>query len=556
VPIDMHSSNDEQRHSIAWDPSNPSALLIVSNDIQNDPPANDNTEADINMESDKSIKFDHIQFHTLYAESGNVDGKLASYELKFLLRLISDYEMRIQEQQDQLSTHSNTSSYREQSQRYRNTVTELLLDIPNTNEEDPTSDQAKTLLTHINAILYLSETYLLPPPSSSTSSVYGSSSISRVLDEVEPEERSYYYSDGTVRNWFDCPGIATADTIRFLRQYELPLPPITQCDDDDDDMMENDEKEYLVNHSDFLNDEMYWKQLLLYCKCGYLHLVWRMIQTNPWYISAVNSLYQREENDDANKEMLQSFLNDWEQLGRVLLTAPIPGGRCVSATDNDGDDPLLSDHDIDLTYVDGLNVSRNDYQNWDIPTAYSSSIVDHAVTRGDRPMIYTPETAIQKHQYWSDYVKHVRANSRLCSTLKNVDLMLKLLSGDYGSMKRRPTANTNQDDPPLFSSWSEQLCCELLYRTPDLRPRSIASRTAIIMKRYRDDNTMMHPSEPVSSYEATIIAIMHGDAGRTITALYDLGGASGAAVPRTLVRRFVLFRHFIEIYLLNLLIHF
>jgi hypothetical protein len=39
----------------------------------------------------------------------------------------------------------------------------------------------------------------------------------------------------------------------------------------------------------------------------------------------------------------------------------------------------------------------------------------------------------------------------------------------------------------------------------------------------------------LSAYQGSIIAIMQGNAGRTITELYDLGGGSGAAVPRTLV---------------------
>jgi hypothetical protein len=144
---------------------------------------------------------------------------------------------------------------------------------------------------------------------------------------------------------------------------------------------------------------------------------------------------------------------------------------------------------------------------------------------------------------------------------------MQLLSGDYGSMKHRRYnndamvgRNTCQPDNnchPLFSSWPEQLCCELLYRTPDLRPRTIASRTAVIMKSYNIDNkeNTMHSNNDGSiesqqaqkqrsslfAYEASIIAIMQGNAGRTISELYDLGGESGAAVPMTLVRLFSVF---------------
>jgi hypothetical protein len=57
---------------------------------------------------------------------------------------------------------------------------------------------------------------------------------------------------------------------------------------------------------------------------------------------------------------------------------------------------------------------------------------------------------------------------------------------------------------------------------------------------YSNDATVRnadpHPSKSMlSAYQGSIIAIMQGNAGRTITELYDLGGGSGAAVPRTLV---------------------
>jgi hypothetical protein len=66
-----------------------------------------------------------------------------------------------------------------------------------------------------------------------------------------------------------------------------------------------------------------------------------------------------------------------------------------------------------------------------------------------------------------------------------------------------------------------------LYRTPDLRPRSIASRTMKLMKDFQEVN-----DERVNP----IVSIMQGNAGRAISELYELGGRSGAALPTTLVR--------------------
>ena len=583
--VTIDERHPQPRHSIAWDPSNPSALLIVSNvGKQDDDDNNHSTTA--NRTAHQSDTTDHIQFCTWYSDAGNVNGTVTPYELTSLLRLISDYESRLQQEQhgttprtkhiekdaDVDSTAPQPSivpydprqralSFREQSQRYRTTITDLLSEFEanhDDSDDDDDNKEEQELLHQINSILYLSEIYLLPP--------------SNFDPEQENEDNHYYcyYADGTIRNWFDCPGVATADTVRFLRQFVLPPPPSNgrrpkdnnKEEEDGDDMMDNvepDEEELSPNRNflDFPNEEAYWNELVLNCKCGYLHLVWHLLQTHPWYVAAMQGLQQYTDDNTSgtssdnaiDRTFLQTIVNDWHQIGSVLLTAPIPGGRGTSAvTENDMDDPLLSDYDIELTYVDGLNVSRADDQFWELPS--SSNPIDRT-TSGDRPMVYIPDVAMHKHQSWSDYVKHVRENNRLCQKLTNIDTILLLLSGDYNSTKRHKhdaVAGRNVASS-LFSSWPEQLCCELLYRTPDLRPRSIASRTSVLIQAYhRQPTTPNHrsgsvhdeaPPEPnsssLSAYESSIIAIMQGNAGRTIVELYDLGGGSGAAVPTTLV---------------------
>jgi hypothetical protein len=44
--------------------------------------------------------------------------------------------------------------------------------------------------------------------------------------------------------------------------------------------------------------------------------------------------------------------------------------------------------------------------------------------------------------------------------------------------------HTGPLSPPLFTSRSEQLYCELLYRTPALCPRMVASRTFVLMRKH------------------------------------------------------------------------
>jgi hypothetical protein len=199
----------------------------------------------------------------------------------------------------------------------------------------------------------------------------------------------------------DCPGIATADTVRFLRQFVLPPPPSSFAaksrgrnahdDDDDDDRMDDDEDYHPYdNFGDFPNDDVYWELVLLLCKCGYLHLVWNLLQTHRWYVTAMNQLQQYENEDDTDgssnnintandpsiRATVQAVINEWGQIGSVLLTAPIPGGRCRSTTtesENDMDDTLLTDYDIDLTYVDGVKVLPTDFQLWEISSSSLSS---------------------------------------------------------------------------------------------------------------------------------------------------------------------------------------
>jgi hypothetical protein len=524
----MVTSNHSDRRPIGWDPSNPSALFIW---LSHNASCNPQEESIALPSSAPSSSLSPI--YTLGADTGVVGGSCTTYELTALVRLIAAYETNglellpartmqkrldhhyVAASKNNSATTTNDSyaatcqSIRYQSQQYREAVQDCLTESAsaigsNSGMIDP---MGWDLMSKIHSILRLSEIYLLP-----TSTWTSSSSSS---------------SNCAGRDWLDCPGIATADTIRFLRRYELPPVEVDHsAGDDEDSRMDDDprlqqqQQQHPIYPIDTDDKDVYWTLVVSLVRRGCLVDVWQVLQTHSLYRIALEGM-QLTVMSDQDRSSSQSLLQDWEQIGSVLLTAPIPGGRSAEHDDettsmNGGE--FDRDDYVDLTHVNGLDVSRCDFKFWDIPS--ESDDGPTASFMGDYPIMFTPDAALQKYRLWREYVTHVRRTNRLCRQIPFLDEMFQMLCGDW-------TTNTFS-----FKTWSEQLCAELLYRTPDLRPRSIAARAAKLVKNYveSDDDNHAHP----------IVSIMQGNAGQAMSELYFLGGRSGAAVPTTVVSRYVL----------------
>jgi Nup85 Nucleoporin len=455
------------RHAIAWDPSHSSLLHVVS---APDPSS--------------------LSVYQFYANVGVAAG--SDREFSTLLRLISDYETNCK---------SSNISIRLQSQQYRESIQECLREYSKTDTADILQ---RNLLSEILSVFRLAEIYILPATSFMSDNNYESSS----------------------RSWLECPGIATADTIRFLRHYIFP--PLEGMEEEkdsthnmDEDMIDEDEQQRMTYPNDVQEKDLYWSLAFsLVCR-GCLASAWDLLKTHTIYTTAfdgVRLLYMNEE----SRALSQATLLDWEQIGSVLLTAPLPGGRSTehdtgTASASNQSEVAADNADISLAYVSGMDVSYMDFVLWDIP---SDCPEDYPVIAyaGDYPILFSPELAMQKYRLWHDFAIHVRQTNRLCRQIPHIDHLFQLLCGDWTTTKTLAFP---------FSSWSEQLCAELLYRTPDLRPRSIASRTRKLMRDFQEENESTNP----------IVSIMQGNAGRAMTELNELGGRSGAALPTTLVRR-------------------
>ena len=113
-----------------------------------------------------------------------------------------------------------------------------------------------------------------------------------------------------------------------------------------------------------------------------------------------------------------------------------------------------------------------------------------------------------------------------------------------------------------LGTWAESLAAELLYSRPDVRPADVASVAADAMRRYGSavvwDDYGDDGKDGVgtgggeggdearrdwsSSFESIVLGVMRGDAGRAVETLHKYGGGSGAALPATMVRFFMVFR--------------
>jgi hypothetical protein len=154
--------------------------------------------------------------------------------------------------------------------------------------------------------------------------------------------------------------------------------------------------------------------------------------------------------------------------------------------------------EVPSTTMEYLDITTEDWKLWD-PTG-----IDDDFT------VFSCESALYKLRRWQEHIRRVRATCALVRKVPELDEMLGVLSGELISTVE-------------FGSWAEQLCAELLYKTPHLRPTECSNRTLAIMKRF-------------GTVQNAIVAIMQGEAGRAIQQMYELGGGSGAALPSTLVR--------------------
>jgi len=412
------------------------------------------------------------------------------HECTALLQILTAYEEHFREQQEQEPQSINSSSsMKDLSQQYRAAVRECcfqwrdrIQEMKATEEadEDDIQDESNnlSLLKDVYVIIHLSEIFL--------------TLLSPSWENGDP---------------FDKPGYVTADTVRFLRCH---LVEVEESFFDPELFTEMINSEY----PEQFQDHMFWRYLEKLVLRGRLERAWEFVKWHSLYRAVVET---DETPGDQGMDAYQQreIANAFRSLQVLLLRAPLPGGR------KEGFDHALDHEDMyddgiedNMEYDDDFDVMASDFKLWEV-TDESSRIIAGA----DVPLLFSSDEAMRNFQKWKEQVSRERRTSRLIRKIPEFDNIFAILQGEFTNI--------------IFDSWSEQLCSELLYKTPNLRPRNISSRASALMQKFA--------SKTVT--DEAILAIMDGEAGKAIDEMFINGGSSGAALPSTLVRSFVLVYH-------------
>jgi Nup85 Nucleoporin len=345
---------------------------------------------------------------------------------------------------------------------------------PENHPTDPEEFLNWNLLKRVYAVMHLAEIYL--PLQSDTMS-------------WEDSARRGFDGRGSLlaEDPLDVPGYVTADTVQYLRLHEL-LSAEQSLNDTTDNVAS------MINSRYPEQDALYWPFLIA--------LVTRGCLEQAWGVLTQHSLYRGTSNEQLSDSAVDREIRDgFHMLKQLLLTAPLPGGRVAEYDDR----PDTQVEDVDGYQVDGFGVVPSDYLLW--------SSVDR--TSSGHPMGFSPHAALQKFREWHEFAERVRRTCSLSHKFPSIKLILAILCGDLNGV--------------TFTYWAEHLCAELLYCTPDRRPRTMCARVQKLTRDYRQEDQ-----------NVAAIHIMNGDAGHAIIALYKWGGGTGAALVSTLVSKTIL----------------
>jgi hypothetical protein len=305
-----------------------------------------------------------------------------------------------------------------------------------------------------------------------------------------------------LQNPMDCPGWATAETVRYLRYNHLDEPET--MDAATEEMLNS------VHPEEFGGGALYWKLVTTLVLRGCLDRAWDVLAKHSLLVSCTNGLTSSTATDPYDVTHMNQVVAGFHAIRELLSRAPLPGGRS-SLFDDFSDDMDFSD-DLGSAdyYLEGLEVADTDYRFWEKDTA------DATTATGDYPVSYNQEAAIRKHRLFRDFIRERKSSFDITRRVPEIDSLLSILTGDFSRV--------------TFDNWKEKLLAELLYRQPDLRPRHMSARARKFMQDCGEDET-----EPTNQ---VILNIMDGNAGEAIQAMYTLGGGSGAALPSVLVREY------------------
>lgn len=325
--------------------------------------------------------------------------------------------------------------------------------------------------------------------------------ISDIFLPLIPSSSSFMLMDSD--SWSQ-PGRVTAEFVRYLRMQHYTPPEVTAPLYSE--IMEARQPEGF--------DHIFWEIVESYVVSGCLTQAWNLLQRHSMYQFALQMRRRREEfgGDENTPESQQDYYvakraaetySAFELIRDIMSRAPLPGGRDLEV------DELLSLgyseevlDDVEV-YSDHLPVQPSDFRHWEYNATMSSTT---SALFGIQQ-----QGALEKFQTWQEYIKEAR-RSIPPGQVPELTRILNIMSGDFSDY--------------TFKHWCEALLADLLYCKPDIRPRDIVKRARKFIRLHNPDS--QNDLEP-------ILSIMEGDAIKAILLLSVLGGASGAALPATMV---------------------
>lgn len=451
---------------MAWDPKNPAALLLLASKTSTSPAFG-------------GEKVAAMQYNTIFSHAGVGCNE---HEIAALMQLLDAHEAQ-SKMKPAAKTSWNTiktlskayrSSLRECLCRWEDNLLDLEEAMTDSNNGHDLSVENLELLKTVYAVTHLSEIFLLPPPA----------------EEIAME----YYDDA-----FHVPGALTADTVRYLRHHHT-TNSMQQLDPD-----VAQELTHSLHPDQVDGGEPYWNLVNSLVKKGNLEQAWAWLSRHSAARRAFDATAQRETMstlDEYESNLLEQDKEGFEDLRRILLSAPLPGGR--DEDDDAGlDGPYLRRTQEEIL-LEGVE-----------PSAYLIWEISKTTTEGsDFPINYNPRAASMKRQNWQQYIPELESVRRLKRRIPQLEGILSLLSGNLKGVR--------------FESWAEALIAELIYANPIILPNNIQVRAAKLMEKY--------PRVLYAEMDHVLLSIMQGNAGQVIDLLQSFGGGSGAALPATMVR--------------------
>jgi Nup85 Nucleoporin len=431
---------------------------------------------------------------------GNVDIDIDRHELAALRQLSRNYRLELGDCIDQ---------WTDDKQNRRADNDDMM------GGEDDEDDREEMDLAQVQmfyAVIHLSEIYLLIPLSSSLQFASSSSSSSPMgmlgSNDLMATMMGGFADSSFSLDSVEIPGGVSADTVRYLRLHHLGPAEGMFSDEVVETIKTKQQPDQWNNGVD------YWKLVMSHAVRGCLDDAWELLTHHSTYrrlearrqAMTMGKEINEGEEDDYQTQWLRDAERGFEALKCVLLSAPIPAGR-NSNTDRDGLSPVDDENDNltaqrqlqDATeYIEGVPLGA--YKMWDKTNSPS----------------FDPQAAYQAFQLWQEALEQVEPLQKLRSRIRPIDQLLSLLAGKFSS--------------DLFESWQEELCADILYVVPNIRPIDMNVRARDAMDNHGSAD------EAASEFDKLILAIMRGNAGSAIQGLYQiLGGDKGAALPAVTV---------------------